>query len=119
MRIDLPTCGFKNCRHCFDGNCNSRLEYSRCEYRDLKEGKGVDLAIVSPECGDWEALYINGKLIDENHRLRIEKVLNYLGQFLPISLVRINVSDEIAEMGMPQNLSELTTASASREGTTQ
>lgn len=21
MRIDLPNCGFKNCKYCFDGNC--------------------------------------------------------------------------------------------------
>lgn len=114
MRIDLPTCGFMNCRHCFDGNCNSKLEYSRCEHRGLKEGKGIDLAIVSPECGDWEALYANGRLIDENQRLRVEQVLSHLGQFLPISLVHIYVPDEVVEMGMPQDLSEWTIASDSR-----
>lgn len=116
MRIDLPTCDFKNCRHCFDGNCRSKLEYARCEYRDLKEGKGVDIAIVSPECGDWEALYVNGRLIAENHRLRVEQVLSHLGQFLPISLVHIGVSDEIAETGLSQDLSELTIASDRRGG---
>lgn len=32
MRIDLPQCGFKNCRKCFDGNCKSVEEYRCCEY---------------------------------------------------------------------------------------
>lgn len=109
MRIDLPT-------YCFDGNCKSKLEYERCEYRDLKAGEGVEVVIAAAECGDWEALYINGKLIDENHRLRVEQVLSRLGQFLPITLVHTDVPDEVAEMGMPQNLSELTIASDRRGG---
>lgn len=37
MRIDLPTCGFKSCRYCFDGNCTKRIEYDRCEYREYKK----------------------------------------------------------------------------------
>lgn len=111
MRIDLPTCGFKNCRYCFDGNCKSKLEYERCEHRDLREEKAVELVIASSECGDWEALYINGRLIDENHHLQATQVLSHLGQFLPITLVHMDVSDDTAEMGMPQNLSELTIAS--------
>jgi len=32
MRIDLPCCGFKNCRHCFDGNCTKPSEQEKCEY---------------------------------------------------------------------------------------
>lgn len=36
MRIDLPTCGFKSCRYCFDGNCTKKVEYDRCEYREYK-----------------------------------------------------------------------------------
>lgn len=36
MRIDLPTCGFKPCRYCFDGNCTKITEYYRCEYREYK-----------------------------------------------------------------------------------
>lgn len=108
MRIDLPTCSFKDCRHCFDGNCNSKSEYARCEYQALKAEKEVGLTIVSSECGDWEALYIDGKLVDENHRLLINQVLSHLGQFLPITLVCLDVPDDIAEMGMPCDLSELT-----------
>lgn len=37
MRIDLPTCGFKLCRYCFDGNCTKKVEYDRCEYREYKD----------------------------------------------------------------------------------
>ena len=32
MRIDLPCCGFKNCRHSFDGNCTKPSEQGKCEY---------------------------------------------------------------------------------------
>lgn len=32
MRIDLPCCGFKNCRYCFDGNCTKPSEQGKCEY---------------------------------------------------------------------------------------
>ena len=37
MRIDLPTCGFKSCKYCFDGNCTKKVEYDRCEYRGYKD----------------------------------------------------------------------------------
>ena len=33
MRIDLPLCGLKPCRYCFDGNCAKKSEYDRCEYQ--------------------------------------------------------------------------------------
>ena len=33
MRIDLPTCGFKSCRYCFDGNCTNKVKYNKCEYK--------------------------------------------------------------------------------------
>ena len=32
MRIDLPCCGFKNCRYCFDGNCMKPSKQEKCEY---------------------------------------------------------------------------------------
>lgn len=32
MRIDLPRCGFKNCRFQADGNCVNESEYSRCNH---------------------------------------------------------------------------------------
>ena len=30
MRIDLPSCGFRNCRYHFDGNCAKFSEYNKC-----------------------------------------------------------------------------------------
>lgn len=33
MRIDLPQCGFQNCRKQFDGNCKDKTEYEMCAYR--------------------------------------------------------------------------------------
>lgn len=35
MRIDLPACGFNNCKHRFDGNC--MREPKQCEYAIMKE----------------------------------------------------------------------------------
>jgi len=32
MRIDLPQCGLKTCRNCFDGNCKSKSDYDKCDY---------------------------------------------------------------------------------------
>lgn len=32
MRINMPQCGFKNCRFHFDGNCRSRTEFERCDH---------------------------------------------------------------------------------------
>lgn len=32
MRIDLPQCGFKNCKFQADGNCINKSEHDRCEY---------------------------------------------------------------------------------------
>lgn len=36
MRIDLPTCGFKNCKYYFDGNCKNKNEYEKCDYAHFK-----------------------------------------------------------------------------------
>lgn len=32
MRIDLPQCNLKTCRHCFDGNCIDTDKYEQCSY---------------------------------------------------------------------------------------
>lgn len=37
MRIELPFCGFHNCRHYFDGNCSKKIEYEKCEYRIARD----------------------------------------------------------------------------------
>lgn len=42
MRIDLPNCGFKNCKYCFDGNCTKPEEYDRCEFIKMKLNENKD-----------------------------------------------------------------------------
>lgn len=39
--------------------------------------------------GDWEVLYVNGKLEVEGHRIRIEDI----SEFVPIGLVRLRCVD--------------------------
>ena len=36
MRIDLPCCGFSNCRYYFDGNCTDKVKYSDCQLSFLE-----------------------------------------------------------------------------------
>ena len=63
--------------------------------------------IVCPESGDWEALYINGKLAAEGHRLSVQDVLDCIDNILPNEYKYITISDETAELGMPQYINEL------------
>lgn len=35
MRIDLPQCGFKNCKFQSDGNCLHKSEYDRCTHQRM------------------------------------------------------------------------------------
>lgn len=35
MRIDLPQCGFKNCKYQFDGNCNDIKQFDKCLFARL------------------------------------------------------------------------------------
>ena len=62
MRIDLPCCGFKNCRYCFDGNCTKPSKLEKCEYwyllheeSERKTGKWIEfpnhMAYKCSECG--------------------------------------------------------------------
>ena len=107
MRIDLPQCDFKDCRRRLDGNCNSKMAYRECPYQRLLNNQTVNVARVYPKCGDWEALYVNNILVSENDRLRIDEVINSLTQFLPIHYYSREIPDEIAEIGMPKYLEEL------------
>ena len=63
--------------------------------------------IVSSECGDWEALYINGELVAEEHRLRSTKLLNAVGETFKCDYGYMEVPDEIAELGIPEKLWQL------------
>lgn len=107
MRIDLPQCDFRDCRRRFDGNCNSKEAFRYCPYQQLKTDKTIDVVMVYPECGDWEALYINGVLATEGHSVRIDEAVESLGQRVPIIYYKRKIPDEVAEMGMPKYLDDI------------
>ena len=67
----------------------------------------MKFTLVRPECADWEALYIDGKLVDEGHSLDAGRVLECIEKHLICEFEQIEISDEVAEMGMPTLLSEL------------
>ena len=67
----------------------------------------MKFTLVRPECGDWEAIYINGKLVAEGHRLDAMSVLEAIADNLVCEIESIEISDEAAEMGMPTLLSDL------------
>ena len=71
------------------------------------EGNRRATALVCPECGDWEALYINGVLVDEGHNVTLDKAIVSLGQFSPIQYGYLEIPDEVAECGMPRYLDDL------------
>jgi len=81
VRIDLPQCDFKNCRRCFDGNCNSKMAFRDCQYQQLKEKENLRLDVVSSENGDWHGLYANGRLFFEGDEIPIQKVVGCVYQF--------------------------------------
>ena len=65
------------------------------------------LIIAYSECGDWEALYINSKLVAEEHRMRSTTLLNAVGETFKCDYGYMEIPDEIAELGMPDKLWEL------------
>ena len=62
---------------------------------------------VTSECGDWEALYINGKLAAEGHSVSVRDVLKAISDILPNKVERYEIPNEVAENGMPENLKDL------------
>jgi len=56
---------------------------------------------------DWEAWYLNGKLIAEGHSVRVERILDILADILPNKYEAIQISDELAEEGFNDNLSDM------------
>lgn len=62
---------------------------------------------VTAESGDWQTLYINDKIAAEGHSIRAVDVLDAIADILPNKIERYTVSDEIAEMGMPNDLNDL------------
>lgn len=63
--------------------------------------------LVRPECIDWEALYINGELAAEGHSLPADRVLECIAKPLDCKIEFVEISDEVAEMGMPRLLKDL------------
>ena len=54
MRVDLPYCGFKNCRYSFDGNCTKPSEQGKCDYWYLLH---EELPSAEPERKTAEWIY--------------------------------------------------------------
>lgn len=69
--------------------------------------KPVELVTLIPDCGDWEALYLNGKLIAEGHQLSVDNILEALADVFPNEHQYMNVSDEKAESGFTENLADM------------
>lgn len=62
---------------------------------------------VTAECGDWQALYIDGKLAVEGHSVRARDVLDAIADILPNKVERYEIANEVAEMAMPTNLNDI------------
>jgi len=62
---------------------------------------------LSPECGDWEAWYLNGKLIAEGHHVRVTDILDALSNVFPNTYKCIEISDEKAEEGFTKDLKDM------------
>lgn len=67
----------------------------------------TEFKIVQSDDGDWMALYMSGKLIAEGHNLNASAVLDAISDVFPNNIKYIEVSSEVAEMGMPENILEL------------
>lgn len=61
-----------------------------------------------PECGDWEAWYMDGKLIAEGHTVRVEDILDAISNVFPNMIKKsIEISDEKAEIGFTKDLKDM------------
>lgn len=100
MRIDLPQCDFKSCRHYFDGNCRSKELFRECTYQQLRESS-LKVELVSSISGDWHGLYVNETLVAEGHEIPVYKVVRGVNHFLPLDYAESEIPQEEAEEGMP------------------
>ena len=66
-----------------------------------------DFVRVSPDGGDWEAWYMDGKLIAEGHTVRAEDVLNAIADEFPNRVTFEYIPDEVAEYGFDKYYSHL------------
>lgn len=66
-----------------------------------------NFAKVYPQSGDWEAWYLNGKLIAEGHKVTARDLLDALADILPNEIKSYEISDELAEQGFPKKLKDI------------
>ena len=66
------------------------------------------IEIVSSDCGDWEVLYINDKMVMEDHKIRAGGLLHCIKEIFPHTFAFSFVTDERAEEGFPERREELT-----------
>ena len=69
--------------------------------------KQIEFVTLASESGDWEALYMDGKLIAEGHSLRVAEVLDAISDRVPNKYQYMHVSDDKAEQGFTNNLAEM------------
>lgn len=69
----------------------------------------TNFTFVNSEDGDWQALYINGKLAVEGHTIKTRDVLDCIADILPNKVVSFEIPQDIAEMGMPMHLDDFNT----------
>ncbi len=67
----------------------------------------VKFTRVSPDSGDWEAWYMDGKLIAEGHRVRVVDILNAINDVFTNKCEAFYIDDEKAEMGFTKELSDM------------
>ena len=70
-------------------------------------GRQIEFVTLSPESGDWETLYMNGKLIAEGHSLRVSDILDAIADVFPNKHKYMLVSEEKAEEGFTENLKDM------------
>ena len=82
--------------------------YIKTKYGDICNlNPEHQIYVVSPDCGDWEALYVDGKLSAEGHSLSVRDVFDSLSDVFPNNYHSFEISDEKAEEGFPENISDL------------
>jgi len=99
----------------FISTLNKEIKEDIYNYIKTKWGNVCDIIIdpehqiyvVSPNCGDWEALYIDGKLFAEGHSLLARDIFDSLTDVFPNKYHCFEISDERAEEGFPEKISDL------------
>ena len=62
---------------------------------------------IIPESEDWEAWYLNGKLIAEGHTVKASDLLDAVADIFPNNIEYVQIPDEIAEQGFDDNLEDM------------